>query len=313
MTSGSFDFSQNRDELIKDSFITAGVEDVFDTPESEFNQYASKELNRMIKGWMADGLHLWAIQPAYLFLEKDKREYSLGTDHFTKAFVSTTVKVAGVDTDTSLDVASTTGVTAGDYCLVAMDDGTLHTTTVAVVVDADTVTLNDALDGAVAVGRAVYFYTTKAIRPIRVQQGVYHDFTGDYDTRMYQISRDEFWALSSKGTDSRPSQWYFDPQLTASKLRIYGEPSSVQDYLILVAHFPFDDMDAAADNFSFPQEWYDPIHWNLAYRLAMQFGAPRDRVINCRNMAIETKDRAMGWDEERSEIQLRPDVRWLQG
>lgn len=312
-TSGSYNFSQNRDQLIKDALITCGVENPFDTPESETNTVSANELNRMLKGWMADGLHLWSIRPAYLFLEKNKHEYSLGSDHFTESFVETAVKVAGANTDTSLDVDSTTGVTAGDYCLVAMDDGTLHATTVASVTDSDTVALDDALDGAVAVDQAVYFYTTKAQRPIRIQQAVYHDYTGNYDTRMYQVSRDEFWNLSNKTTDSRPTQWYFDPQLTYSKVRIYGEPTSVEDYIKLICHFPFEDMDAAANDFGFPVEWQDAIHWNLAYRLGVIFRAPQDRIRECLRMAVTTKNLAMSWDEERSDIQMRPDERWLQG
>lgn len=311
--SGSFDFAQNRDQLIKDALITAGVEDPWDTPESEVNSFASNECNRMVKGWQADGLHLWVIRPAYLFLQKDTHEYDLGNTHFTESFVSTAVKVAGANTDTSLDVDSTTGVTAGDYCLVAMDDGTLHATTVASVTDSDTVVLDDALDGAVAVDQAVYFYTTRAQRPLRVQQAVYYDYTGAFDTKMYQIAREDFWNLSNKTTDSRPTQWYFDPQLTYSKFRIYGEPSSVEDYIKLLCSFPFDDMDAAANDFSFPQEWYDAIHWNLAMRLAMQFGTGRDRVSQISAMAAQTYRRAKGWDEERADIQMRPDEQWLRG
>lgn len=309
--SGSFDFSQNRDALLKDALVTSGVEDPWDTPEYEINEIAINELNRMVKSWMAEGLYLWVIRPAYLFLQKDTHEYDLGNTNFTESFVTTAVKVAGVNTDTSLDVDSTTGVTAGDYCLVAMDDGTLHVTTVSSVTDSDTVVLNDALDGAVAVDQAVYFYTTRAQRPLRIQQAVYHDYDGGYDTTMSQISRQEFWGQAAKKTDSRPSQWYFDPQLTYSKIRIFGEPTSVEDYIILLCHFPFDDLDVSTDDLSFPVEWMDAIHYNLAYRLSVIFRTGKGRDIL--PLAIEAKERSMGWDEERSEIQMRPDRLWLQG
>jgi hypothetical protein len=311
--SGSFNFSQNRDELINDAFITCGVEGPYDTPEAEDTSVAVNELNRMLKGWQADGLHLWIIRPSYLFLEKDKREYDLGSDHLTESFTSTEIKTAGSSSDVNIDVDSTTGMTAADNCLIALDDGTLHETTIASVTDSDTFVIDDSLPSAVAVDQPVFFYTTKAQRPLRVQQVVYHDYEGNTDTRMYQISRDEFWNLSSKATDARPSQWYFDPQLTNSKLRIYGEPSTVKDYLIVLAHFPFDDMDAAGDDFAFPNEWYDAIHYNLAYRLGIKYRTPRDRLMEIEKMAYVTKDRAMGWDSERSDINIRPDSQWLQG
>ena len=311
-TSSSYDFSQNRDALIKDAMVTAQIEDVYDTPEAEYNTFAANELNRMLKGWMADGLHLWSIRPAYLFLEKNKREYLLGaTDHFTETFVQTDIRVAGVATDTTIEVDSTTGMTAADICLIQLDDGTLHETTINTVTDGDTLVIDNALPSAVAVDKKVFTYTSRATRPIRVQQAIYHETSSSNDTRMYQIAREDFWNLANKGTDSQPTQWYFDPQLTTSKFRIYGEPNDVGDYITMVCHFPFDDMDAAANDFGFPQEWLDAIHWNLAYRVSMQFGSPKDVVANCARMAFETKTRAMGWDEERANLELRPDAQWL--
>ena len=71
-TSNSYNFSRNRDELIKDAFIEAGILDPNDSMPSAEGQFGAVQLNRMIKWWQADGKRLWAVRQAYLFLEKDK-------------------------------------------------------------------------------------------------------------------------------------------------------------------------------------------------------------------------------------------------
>ncbi|WP_372742945.1 hypothetical protein [Neptunomonas sp.] len=313
-TSGSYDFSQNRDQLIKDAFVEAGVLRPDETPESDENVYASNTLNRFLKAWQAYGLKLWVIKPAFLFLEKDKHEYNLGPtgDNWTESFVSTEMRAAAAAAATTMEVDSTTGMTAADIALVEQDDGVLHEDTVASVTDGDTFELTTGLAGGVSIDATVYTYTTKAQRPIRVQQVVYCDKSSDYEHHMYQLGREDYWNLSNKTVDSRPTEWYFDPQLTNSKLRIYGEPETVEDYLRVIAHFPFEDMDAAANDFGFPQEWLDPIHLELAARLARNFGAPQQKRKELREAASAALELVLGWDEEKADVLIQPDRQWLQ-
>ena len=126
--SGSFDFTQNRSQIISNSFVEAGVLRPDETPDSDESVFAAVQLNMMLKAWQADGLHVFANRQATLFLERDKINYKLGAtgDHATESFSTTAMRVAAVNTNTIMEVDTTTGMTAGDYIGVELDDGTMH-------------------------------------------------------------------------------------------------------------------------------------------------------------------------------------------
>lgn len=317
--SGSFDFTQNRMQMITDAFVEAGVLRPDETPEADESVYAANTLNRMLKSWMADGLHVWAHREATLFLELDKTNYKLGPsgDHCTESFTETAIATAGSSSDVQLTVDSTTGMTASDYIGVEVDDGTMHWSTISSVDSATLVTIADALDDDAAVDNVVYFYTNKIQRPLRVVHAYYR--TGlstsetPSDTRLYAISRDEYLNLSSKKTESRPTEFWFDSQLTDSEINLFGEPNDTTDRIKLMLQFPFDDMDAAENTFSFPVEWLDAIHHNLSYRLACAYRPADKKTAILRIMAQESKEHVMGFDEERADIDIQPDAIWLRG
>jgi hypothetical protein len=78
-TSGSFDFTQTRNEIIKDALILVnGIEDD-ETPSSFQTDYANRMLNRMIKSWMKEGLKLWVTKQGELDLGKGQSSYTLGS------------------------------------------------------------------------------------------------------------------------------------------------------------------------------------------------------------------------------------------
>ena len=316
--SGSFDFTQNRDQLIKDSFVESGVLRPDETPESSENTYAANTLNRMLKSWYQFGLHLWILRDAVLFLELDKIKYSLGPsgDNCTESHTETAIRVAASDTDTTIECDSTTGMTAADIVGLEMDDGTMHWTTVASVTDSDTFVVDDAIDDDAAVDNVIYFYTTKIQRPLRVVHAYHRTHTTaeeKIDIEMFSLSRTEYLNLSTKNTESQPTEYYFDPQLTNAEFTTFGETASAVNTIRLVLQHPFDDMDAAADNFSFPVEWLDAIHLNLSYRLGRAYRSAEDpKVIILKRDAKDALDQAKGFDEETSDIQIIPDQQWLQ-
>lgn len=77
-TSGSFDFNQTRNEIIKDALMLVnGIEDD-ETPSSYQTDYANRMLNRMVKSWMKEGLKLWVVKQGELDLAKGQSSYTLG-------------------------------------------------------------------------------------------------------------------------------------------------------------------------------------------------------------------------------------------
>ena len=269
--------------------------------------FCGRVLNRMIKHMQTDARQLWVYRIGYLFFEKDKHKYTFGTDHVATAVNSTAMRVAGSDTDTTLEVDSTTGMTAADVIGIEMDDGTMHWDTIASVTDSDTVVITNGIDDSAAIDNVIYWYTTKITDPLRVVHCVYHYYDGT-DAKMEEIARTDYWDLANKTQDTRPSQWYYDPQLTASDLYLYGEPDDVKDYIIVHYQQQFDDMDAAADNFAFPNEALKTITIGLAAELCSPYRVPQDKAREIKREAAMAKDEWSSWDRETATLKLQPKV-----
>jgi len=308
-TSASANFSLNRDALIKSSLrlINVGTEGY--TPSAAEMQNASDALNMLIKAWQADGLQLWAQKRATLFLAKGTASYNLGTsgDHATSSYTSTAVKVAAAASDTTIDVDSTTGMAAGDYIGFVLDDDTLHWDTVSSVTDSDTVVITTGLASAAAVDNKVYFYTTKAYRPLRITEMVRRN--GNNDVTLYKMSREEYFALGNKQSSGTPNQFYYDPQLDSGVLYLYPAPSDVDSIIEYIYHRPFEDFDNATDTPDFPQEWYHAIRFGLASTIAPEYGVPLKVRADLKMDAMYYKREAMNFDREDSPVYIQPDLR----
>jgi hypothetical protein len=89
-TSGTYTFSLNTQQVIKDALIEAGV--IRDDQEVDGGMYdsARRRLNRILKALQAQGLHLWRTTDCTLLLEDGKKEYTLGPsgDRWTETLVS---------------------------------------------------------------------------------------------------------------------------------------------------------------------------------------------------------------------------------
>jgi hypothetical protein len=306
-TSGSTDFSVNRDTLIKDSLIDLGAISSEDTPSSAIVEHASRLLNMMLKAWMADGLHLWKIKPFTILLENAKSVYSLSLtgDQASLNMLDTTMRIAGVTNDTILQITTTVGMTAGDYIGIELDNNTLHKTTIASVTDLDTVVITLGITSASAIGNRIYWYTTKVPKPLAVDHITVVDST-DNSRPITIISREEYRSLSNKLATGSVIQVYFDPQLTSSKLYVYNVPNTVDKVLELTGYFPVEDMDSAANDFDIPQEWYLAVKTNLSVLLGPSYGQRSEQMKSLKAIAMEEKERVMGWDKEKLSIYMQP-------
>lgn len=302
-TSGSTDFSVNRDTLIKDSLIDLGAISAEDTPSSAIVSHAARLLNMMLKAWVADGLHLWLIKPFSIMIENGKSVYSISStgDQASLSMYDTTMRIAGVTNDTTLQVTTTSGMTAGDYIGIELDDDTLHKTTIASVTDSDTVVITTGIASAAAIGNRIYWYTTKCVRPLSISD-VRVKTSSDTERPVSIISRQEYMQLTNKTSAGDIVQVYFDPQLTHSKLYVYNVPNTVDETIECVGYFPVEDMDSAANDFDIPQEWYLAVKTNLAVLLGPSYGARTEQMRALKAIAMEEKERVLGWDKEKTSI-----------
>lgn len=315
-TSNSFNFSVNRDVLIKDALIDIGAIAQEDTPSSPIIEHAARQLNLMLKAWQSKGLRMWKSRNATLLLQKDTQSYSIGFtgDHFflDSELVETEMRVAAIATDTIMEVDSTTGMAASDNIGVELDDGSMHFTTISSVTDSNTLVLASAIPAgdAVAIDNNIYTYTTKAQRPLQIIEARIRDDT-NFDRPVKIISREEYLQYSDKATSGSIVSIYYDPQLTNGTLYVYAPESETVNTLKMVVQYPFEDMDATANDFDFPQEWLMAVKCNLSLVLAPSYGVQGTQLKTIAALADGYLDEAMGFDKENNtSILLQPEQNW---
>uniref|UniRef100_A0A6M3KP93 Putative structural protein n=1 Tax=viral metagenome TaxID=1070528 RepID=A0A6M3KP93_9ZZZZ len=309
-TSGSIDFNNTRNEIIHDAFFKLNVYGADEVVSAEDSQYASRVLNRMIKSWQAQELHLWKKQTAYLFIQNGQYEYSLkstSTDHATLSYVETTFSADEAIGQTTLTVTSSSGMTAGDYIGLENEDGYLQWSTIDSITDATTIVVDDALTTACEDGAKIYAYTTKLTEPFNVYSAVRESEDG-IDTPMNYLSYEGYFVLPNKLSSGTPVSYTYDRQLYDGKIRIWPVPNNVDYIMKLALALKIEDFDSATNTPDFPQEWLDAIVCNLALKLAPDYGkAAGDNYQVIMSQSQDALLIASQFDSEQGSLYISPD------
>ena len=280
-TSGSVDYSQNRDQIITRALNVLDVVGVGFTASATQISHAANVLNMLIKSWQgqtdfARGLKVWARKRGYLFLQTGQHEYTLPGDHWTNSYVTTTTTAAALSGASSIDIASATGMTTGDYLGVELSTGALQWTTISGA-PSTTLTLAGSLTANVASGARVFAYTTRATRPLSLIAAVRRDVNGT-DTPMEMLrTATTYEAITLKSATGTPGLVFYEPTLPAGWLSLDTEPTDVTDVLRLTYVRPLEDVDASTDDLDYPQEWFRPLSMGLAREIAPDYGVQWDQ------------------------------------
>jgi hypothetical protein len=272
-TSGSVDFSVTRDEIIKAALRAARIVGKDQTPDSTHISTGAEALNMIVKQWQgkadfAPGLKVWSRKVAYLFLQQGEHQYDLGPsgDHWTGTYYSTTTDAAEATSQTVISVTSTTNMTNSDNIGIVLDDGTIHWSTISSFSAGDTVTIATGLASAAASGNRVFWYTSKARRPLEVLTAVLRD-TSAQDVPLYPMSLEAFESITDKTADGTPQYYHYEPMLTNGRISFDIEPDDVTKIVRVVFLGTLEDFDAVADTPDYPQEWFRALKFQLAMDL----------------------------------------------
>lgn len=309
--SGSIDFNQTRNTIINDALVLCGVIEAGASPLASATAGAARQLNRMLKSWMADGIQLWRQDECVLHLAAGTASYSIGTggSHATTDAdaVKTELASAGSASDTSLTVDSISGISNGDNIGIVLDDGTIDWTTVNGAPSGTTVVITDGLSSAAAVDNHVYAYTSKIDRPLRMFNPRRRGADGN-DVPITMISRQEYFDLPNKTNQGPPVQCYYDPQLTTGTLYAWQTPDSADDRLFFTCHIPLNDFDSSSDNPDVPVEWLDAMVWGLADRLIPAYGVPDNMANRITIRAVQLYEQVKDFNVEPVSIFFQPEL-----
>lgn len=313
-TSGSTNYNETRNEIIQDAFALIGLYGVGRTVSAEDMARANRALNRMIKMWQADGLHLWAKEEGYLFVSKGTGEYTISSDSSSaKAALRSDSVVTQIGANeasgqTSITVDDTTGMAATDVIGIVLDTGAVHYSTVSSVTDGTTVVIADALPSAAAENNNVYSFSARVSRPLRISSLRRVDVVGTNanPAPLVRLSHSDFFNLPIRSRTGTPSHFYYNPDVSAGKLYLAPTPDTGKWHFEFTFERSLEDFDASSDNPDLPQEWLECIIYQLALRLAQLYDRP-DRVQDIAPIAADLKNKLLSWDNEGGSIYLMPD------
>lgn len=303
-TSGTYTFNYNRDQIIRAALRKVGAISAGEIPGAQITLDASDQLNSMVKALVSSGIHIWTETEATLFLQPNQIYYNFGTgttDHATYAYNSTNTNANNLTGDTTITVLSTTGFAAGYNIGIVLDTGYIFWTTQVGAASGLVVTLSTPFPSTAGSGAAVYVYQTDIVRPLRIVDGRRYNFASILDTPMIRMSRLDYRELPNKYNTGIVTQFFYDPKggaNTQGQVALWPAPPDVTNAFKFTWYRPIQDFDNPGDTPDLPQEWVDTLVWNLAKKIAPEYGTPTEVYAIIKAEAAESLEIAMGFDKE---------------
>ena len=115
-------------------------------------------------------------------------------------------------------------------------------------------------------------------KPLKVLQAL-RTPSGGTNTPLNVYTRYDFNGLPY-GSTGVPVNLYYQPLRTSGTIKLWPTPNDSTTIITFHYQSPYEDMDAAEDDFDFPSEWMQALIYNLAWALAPEYGIPpTDRAL----------------------------------
>jgi hypothetical protein len=301
-------------EIVNGALRLVGEIDANQSVDASDTQDALQALNYMVKGWQNQGLHLWTKTEGVLFLDKGKTDYLLGADGNPATndddLLTTSASIAGVATDTTININSSTGRTIGDAIGIRLDDGTRQWTTILSIPDGLSVTIPaPGLTGPMGIGKSIFTYTTIIDRPVRLLQ-LRRDRIGSSSEEIEatQWSRQEYFAQPDKTSQGTINNWYYSPQLTNGRIYLWQTANDVDQVARFTYERPINITLDTNESPDFPAEWFETLKFNLAAKIGHEYKIPADRFAMIKVEAAEMLENSLGFDIENDSMSMQPDM-----
>ena len=319
-SSGSYNFTVNRDEVINLAHQHIGAIGEGESANASQVTEASKLLNMILKLRAADGMPLWAIKRGTILPFTDSSTINTNS-HVVTTYDSTTISSDEAAGQTALSITAAGTITNGDEIGIALDDGSVHWTTVTSGGGTTTVTVASALPSVASAGARVYAYTAandRIQRPLRILEAQLVTVSDGSSSDIDQIPRRDYFSLANRTFEGQPSQFYYDPSLGSNIASpdntstwygtFYLYPRFVDGTQVIEFnyHRPFQDVDSATDNLDFPQEFYLPIMMELAAMLGPKFGVPADERARLFQEAKAYREEALSTTYAEGSLYFQP-------
>lgn len=306
-TSGSTNFSLNRDEIIQQSLVLLGVYGQGDTISQNDYDFCAKNLNMMVKAWEAQGVHLWTYQEGAIFLSEGQEVYSINSGASDIAGDDVIFTTLSADASgTSITVESNANMNIADNIGIKLDDNTIQWTTISSLSSTDTVNLNASLTGDASENNNVFVFTNRIDRPLEITSARYKYANGT-ERPIKKLGRDKFMKIPNKDAIGPSNQFYYSPKVSSALFYTWPTCDDVGDCIKISYIRRIQDFDSSSDTPDMPQEWYEPIVYNLCIRNAPSYGISTQKLNPDISIIAATSLEEMKlWDAEEGSIIVCP-------
>jgi hypothetical protein len=145
---------------------------------------------------------------------------------------------------------------------------------------------------------------TRIFFPVRYQ-------TGGTETPLPdQLSRADWSMLPNKTTTGTVVQVYYDPQIAMGKLYVWPTPATgVTDKIKMTVDRILEDVGTDESTYDMPPETLEMLKFNLALRLAPEYGLSAQQFNRIEKFAIATKEKVEGFQRDNASVFFQPVVR----
>lgn len=311
----TFDFNLTAHDIVRLSLQNIGAIEENEQLTNFQIQDGIKYLNLLIKTWQKQGAHLWRKREGVLPLTKGQFKYLLGPGGDRSAleddFIETRMDGAQSAGATVIIVDDTTGMAANDEIGIFIDTATRQWTTIVSVDSSTQLTITDGLQADTNDNATVFTFTERIQRPLRLIHGRRRAGGPNVsEIPTFPLSHNYYYDLTTRQTSQGlPVEHQYEPKLNNGELFLWPVPSNVDFLFKFTFTQPFADIDTNSDLSDFPQEWIDPLIWNLSkkemhsYRLPIQ---EREQIISEATVSLEN---ALEFDREYAPTRIMPDLR----
>lgn len=285
-SSGTYNFSVVRDDIIRMAMLSIGKLGEAESPTGQEVTDCALLLNAMVKQWkgqgdFARGLKMWTRTRGALFLSTTQHKYQLGPggDRWASSYVQAQLAQSIAANSVNWPLTSVTGMVPGDNIGVVTASDLFWTTIQSINQGTKTVTVAAGPAAGVAASAYVFDYApaNQGLRPEVVVTALLRDINNN-DTPLNMMTLQTYEALPTKTMTSfqaDPTAIYYESQLGAGVL--YTDCGGAQDvtkHLHIVYLRTVQDFDNPIDAPDYPQHWYAALFWGLAKQIAPMFNAP---------------------------------------
>lgn len=334
-TTGTYTWNLNTYRIISGSLRLLGAIQTGESVEADEYQDCLEALNALAKHLQSTGIHVWSEMDITLFLQPGQNRYLIGhdtvlgtsSDHFINSFAwgqfYLTATAATSATSIALNATTfgnPTGTLGAGYDVgIWLDAGTTFWTT-SVALTGSTLFLADALPSQATSGAQVVCYGSQTpSRPLKVPAARRYQFAGPggtpIETPLMIMSRIDYANTPNKDTTGIPTQWFYDPSISAStwivpysptpgtgQFFVWPTPVNNLNAIKFTAQRPLQDFTTQANYGDLPQEWISTLRYLLAVELAPEYDCSPPRFEMLKMIGAEKLETSKMFDRESEPI-----------